>query len=319
MRITLFMRRGFNATDADDLADLADLLHMRDTDGDDRVLCVECSHFRPGRCLDHRRAGLDSPEVGRQLATMPQRCAAFEPGGGFDMIAVLLSGRLVGDPERRTGPSGKAYALARLATTDSAGAEVLTSVIAFGEVAEQLAALSKGESASVAGRAKLSSWTGRDGTQRAGLSITADALLSVHHARKRRRAMQAEDSPPRRPAPARGRSARLRRPAVKGPDMTKTASPAPRWSTTGARSNWHDSKNCIAPGGAPPWPSTRTPQRSCSRLPSAAQSCSAWMCWCAASRRPRRFTLGGRARSSARIARRRGDSWGGLRPGLGGV
>jgi len=46
---------------------------------DDRVLCIQCHHYRPAihRCNVHRRAALLSAEVGRELAAQPQRCPAF--------------------------------------------------------------------------------------------------------------------------------------------------------------------------------------------------------------------------------------------------
>lgn len=46
-------------------------------DDDDRVRCVECKHFRYGKCFEFRKAGLTSNDVGHDLATIPQRCAAF--------------------------------------------------------------------------------------------------------------------------------------------------------------------------------------------------------------------------------------------------
>jgi len=74
-RVALFLRRGLNATDADDLAER---LHLRDVMADDRVICAECTHYRPGRCGNHRQAGLQSADVGRELAVRLQRCPAFE-------------------------------------------------------------------------------------------------------------------------------------------------------------------------------------------------------------------------------------------------
>lgn len=51
-------------------------------------------------------------------------------------IASLITGRLVTDPERRTGNSGKPYVKARIAagTDDS----VLVGIVAFGSAAQQL-------------------------------------------------------------------------------------------------------------------------------------------------------------------------------------
>ena len=57
---------------------LAERLVRRDRESDDRGACVECRHYRPGRCGNHRTAGLYSSEVGRDLATLLQRCPGFE-------------------------------------------------------------------------------------------------------------------------------------------------------------------------------------------------------------------------------------------------
>ncbi len=66
---------------------LAERLVIRDRGGDPRAACVDCDHYRPGRCANHRLAGLGSAEVGRDLAATLQRCAGFRtvdppPRGG---------------------------------------------------------------------------------------------------------------------------------------------------------------------------------------------------------------------------------------------
>lgn len=53
---------------------LAERLLRRDREGDDRVSCAECQHYRPGHCGDHHSALLCSPEVGRDLVGLLQRC-----------------------------------------------------------------------------------------------------------------------------------------------------------------------------------------------------------------------------------------------------
>ena len=57
---------------------LAERLARRDREQDDRVSCTDCRHYRPGRCGNHRQAGLHGSEVGRDLATLLQRCPGFE-------------------------------------------------------------------------------------------------------------------------------------------------------------------------------------------------------------------------------------------------
>lgn len=78
-RASRLRRLGFDEQDAEDMAEA---LHLRDVRADDRHLCLECRHYRPGRCRNHRAADLRSPEVGRDLATVFQHCAGFAPAEG---------------------------------------------------------------------------------------------------------------------------------------------------------------------------------------------------------------------------------------------
>jgi len=73
------LRWGWDARDA---AEVAARLDGRDS-LDDRVACVECSHYRAPRreCQNHRRAGLVTAGVGRDLAGLPQRCPGYEEPG----------------------------------------------------------------------------------------------------------------------------------------------------------------------------------------------------------------------------------------------
>lgn len=57
---------------------LAERLTLRDRSGDDRRLCAECRHHQPGRCLNSRAAGLNSPELSSDLAALWQRCRGFD-------------------------------------------------------------------------------------------------------------------------------------------------------------------------------------------------------------------------------------------------
>lgn len=60
---------------------LAECLVRRDRSADDRSACVECQHYRPGRCGNHCNTSLHSGEVGRDLASMLQRCPSFDAIG----------------------------------------------------------------------------------------------------------------------------------------------------------------------------------------------------------------------------------------------
>ena len=69
------LRWGWPESDAEKLAER---LVKRDREADPRVSCTDCRHYRPGRCDNHRRAGLNVAEMGRDLAAMLQRCAGFD-------------------------------------------------------------------------------------------------------------------------------------------------------------------------------------------------------------------------------------------------
>lgn len=70
------LRWGWPAAEAEAMATR---LARRDREGDDRTSCAaECAHYRTGGCGNHKRAGLRSPELGRDLAGLLQRCPGFE-------------------------------------------------------------------------------------------------------------------------------------------------------------------------------------------------------------------------------------------------
>ena len=58
---------------------LAERLVRRDRELDERVSCADCRHYRPGRCSNYRRAGLNVADVSRDLAALLQRCPGFQP------------------------------------------------------------------------------------------------------------------------------------------------------------------------------------------------------------------------------------------------
>lgn len=77
-RMSLFLRRGIDATDADDLAER---LHLRDVQADDRHLCLECAHL-VGRATTGRTCGnANAARLGRELPAailvVLQRCPGF--------------------------------------------------------------------------------------------------------------------------------------------------------------------------------------------------------------------------------------------------
>ena len=77
-RVQLFIGRGLDYTEAETLADS---LVIRDREGDDLRLCLECRHLRGGgtswTCNQWRRAGLVVSGVPAEVVSLPQRCAGF--------------------------------------------------------------------------------------------------------------------------------------------------------------------------------------------------------------------------------------------------
>jgi single-stranded DNA-binding protein len=102
------------------------------------------------------------------------------------VLSALATGTLVSDPKQRTGAGGRLYVTAtlRVATEDDS---ILVMTIAFNSTAQRaLMSLSKGDTAAVTGRAKLTSWD-KDGETRHGLSVVAEQVMT-HYQLERRRA-----------------------------------------------------------------------------------------------------------------------------------
>ncbi len=78
-RLSRFTDKGLTLADAEALADR---LVIRDRDGDDRRLCLECLHLqRGGRCGNWQRAGVamaaTDARLPADLVQRQQRCDGF--------------------------------------------------------------------------------------------------------------------------------------------------------------------------------------------------------------------------------------------------
>ena len=118
------------------------------------------------------------------------------------MLSILVSGKLVRDPQQRTGKNGKPFGTGLIAVpvkamSDGDEERVLVSVIAFGPAAEALAALANGDDVLCAGNGRLSSWT-KDGVECHGLAVTSYRVLTAYQRRK----TQAAQQEPKQPVPA---------------------------------------------------------------------------------------------------------------------
>lgn len=66
---------------------LADRLVIRDRDGDDRRLCLECAHLSGRRCGAWQRAAVGGPVLPTSLLALPQRCTEFDAGPTNEDVA----------------------------------------------------------------------------------------------------------------------------------------------------------------------------------------------------------------------------------------
>jgi hypothetical protein len=107
------------------------------------------------------------------------------------MIEALLMGKLTGTPESRASKGGRPYVQARLRVPIGADESVFVRLTAFSEsVCTALLALDDGDAAAVAGTLKPGAWVDRDGAAKPNLDLVVGQVLSVHHLRRRRQAMQ---------------------------------------------------------------------------------------------------------------------------------
>lgn len=103
------------------------------------------------------------------------------------MIDALVSGKLIKDTTFRTGPSGKPYAQFLLSVHTGEEQPIIVSGIAFGEVAQRVALLKKGDPLAVIGSLKPSEWADKaTGETKHGLNITVNNSMSPYDIKKRK-------------------------------------------------------------------------------------------------------------------------------------
>jgi len=82
-RVAVFTAKGLTSTEAEALAEK---LSTRDREGDDRRVCLECSHLSgwAGRrqCRGLQHAGMGGPLVSAGQVAVLQRCDGFKAAGG---------------------------------------------------------------------------------------------------------------------------------------------------------------------------------------------------------------------------------------------
>jgi single-stranded DNA-binding protein len=110
------------------------------------------------------------------------------------MISIFASGSLINKPALRTSRNGNEFVACQMRC--AAGNEnFLVSLVAFDElISKALAALNRGDSVSITGTGKPSTWTGRDGEPCLGLSMKVEQLMTQYSLTKKRGASQGDQS-----------------------------------------------------------------------------------------------------------------------------
>jgi len=105
------------------------------------------------------------------------------------MIDALITGKLIKDCQLKTSQNGKPYCNFLMSVHVGDPENIVMSGIAFGETADRIAKLGKGDAIAVAGSLKPTEWTDKATNEtRHGLSIIVSNVLSVYDIKKRRKA-----------------------------------------------------------------------------------------------------------------------------------
>lgn len=103
------------------------------------------------------------------------------------MIDALVSGKLIKDPSQKTGVSGNHFAQFTMSVHIGEEASIVVSGLAFGDVAERILLLKKGDPLAVIGSLKPTEWLDKTSNEtRHGLSVTANNALSLYEIKKRK-------------------------------------------------------------------------------------------------------------------------------------
>jgi single-stranded DNA-binding protein len=103
------------------------------------------------------------------------------------MIDCLISGKLIRAAELKTSQNGKPYCNFLMSVHIGEPDNTVVSGIAFGQHAELIAKLGKGDAVCAVGALKPTEWADKNsGETRHGLSVTVNNVLSVYDIKKRR-------------------------------------------------------------------------------------------------------------------------------------
>lgn len=107
------------------------------------------------------------------------------------MIDGLVSGKLYGVAQSRTGQGGKIFVTAKVRATSGDGESLFVNVIAFDDKAKAaLLALDDGDSVALAGTLTPKVWTDKHGDAKPALDMVAHAVLTAYHVQRKRKAVE---------------------------------------------------------------------------------------------------------------------------------
>ena len=107
------------------------------------------------------------------------------------MIDGLVSGRLYGTAQVRTGQHGTHFVTCRVRASAGDGESLFINVIAFDDSPkEALQALDDGDSVALAGALTPKVWTDKQGNAKPALDMVVHAVLSAYHTKQKRRTVR---------------------------------------------------------------------------------------------------------------------------------
>lgn len=107
----------------------------------------------------------------------------------------LVTGTVQGSPATRSTSKGRPWVSLSIKAQGGEGSAFVSVAVFDSDLVALAEGLTDGETVTAQGRLELRAWTGRDGTERSGLSITASQLMRLEKAPQRKRGPKAKAPP----------------------------------------------------------------------------------------------------------------------------
>lgn len=112
------------------------------------------------------------------------------------MIDALITGKLYGPAQKRTGQSGSEYVTCKLKVAMADGEHIFCNVIAFDDhVQYVLSEMGDGDSVALSGALTPKVWEDKQGNARPAVDLIAHAVLTPYHVKRKRLAAQGLSKP----------------------------------------------------------------------------------------------------------------------------